>query len=202
MNKLVLSSLLILFTSAVFIPATKAEKEAQDPATETRSEEVQQEVEEDPVKTEDSLENIEDQNESKSETEPQTRSEEVQQEVEEDSVKTEDSLESIEEQSESETETEPQTRSEEVQQEVEEQDSNSSSKTQAFDLVTSAYQGEYEEQGIPGFNQLLNAYNTGELTAEKLVMTAIDNGDLAPKVMNDEKYINAVELQLQALEEN
>ena len=159
MNKLTLSTLLILFSAAIVAPAVKAEKTSESPATETRTEELQQEIE-DPLKTEESLEDFEEE----AEGEPQTRTEDIEESVEE--------------------------------------DSSSSLETDAFEFVTSAYQGQYEEQGIPGFDQLFSAYTTGELTAEKLVMVGVEKGILDSKMMDDEAYINAVELQLESLENN
>ena len=99
------------------------------------------------------------------------------------------------------------TRTEEIQREIKQEETvdqeqvanDDSRKTEAFDVVTSAYQGEYEEQGIPGFAQLFTAYTVGEVTAEKLVIAAIEKGDLAPNALEDEEYINAVDLQLESL---
>jgi|GEM_PF-6086428 len=191
MNKLIISSLLILFSAAIAVPAVKAEKAEESPVTETRTEELQQEVEE-PLETEESPEDFEEE----AEDEAQTRTEDVQQSVEiEESLETGESLEGLEE----EAEDEAQTRTEDVQQNVEE-NSSSSAETDAFEFVNSAYQGQYEEQGIPGFDELFSAYTTGELTAEKLVMMGVENGILSSEMMDDEAYINGVDLQLQSLE--
>lgn len=68
-----------------------------------------------------------------------------------------------------------------------------------FDLVAAAYRGEFEAQGVPGYNQLEQAYETGEIDAEILVKKAIKAGALPPAAANDEGYINAVKLQLDQL---
>lgn len=70
-------------------------------------------------------------------------------------------------------------------------------KTEAFNLVSSAYRGQFESQGIEGYALLVSNYNSGELTAEDLIRAAIDAGELSPKAMEDEAYVNAVELQLE-----
>lgn len=72
-------------------------------------------------------------------------------------------------------------------------------KTEAFNLVSSAYRGQYESQGIDGYAVMVSNVNTGELTAEDLIQAAIDAGELSPKELEDEGYINAVELQLDTL---
>lgn len=73
--------------------------------------------------------------------------------------------------------------------------------TSAFDLVTAAYRGRLEEQGIPGYTELLNDYEIGEVTAEDVVRAGIEADELRPKAVEDEAYINAVELQLNAYEQ-
>jgi hypothetical protein len=71
--------------------------------------------------------------------------------------------------------------------------------TAAFDLVSAAYRGKFEAQGIPGFYQLETAYETGEVDAEKLVNRAIAAGELSPAAADDEGYLNAVRLHLSEL---
>lgn len=72
-------------------------------------------------------------------------------------------------------------------------------RTEAFNLVSSAYRGQFEEQGINSYAVLISNYQTGELTAEKLIQAAIDAGELSPAAMEDDSYVNAVEVQLDAL---
>ena len=72
-------------------------------------------------------------------------------------------------------------------------------KTEAFNLVSSAYRGEFEEQGIPSYAQLSNEYEAGIISAEDVVKAAIKAGELSPRALEDEDYLNAVQLQLNAL---
>ena len=83
-----------------------------------------------------------------------------------------------------------------------EQNTDDERATEAFNLVNSAYRGEYEQQGIPGYSQLILDYNIGEITPKRLIEAAIEKGDLAPEALNDVGYINAVELQLETLKSN
>ncbi|MEW6494656.1 MAG: hypothetical protein AB1589_19370 [Cyanobacteriota bacterium] len=71
--------------------------------------------------------------------------------------------------------------------------------TDPFTLVTSAYRGEFKEQGIPSYGHFLGDYQSGELDAEDLVQAAVDAGELPPQALNDEGYISAVKLSLGAL---
>ncbi len=72
-------------------------------------------------------------------------------------------------------------------------------KTEAFNLVTSAYRGQYESQGINSYAVMVSNVNSGELSAEDLIQAAVDAGDLSPQALEDEGYVNAVELQLDTL---
>lgn len=67
-------------------------------------------------------------------------------------------------------------------------------KTEAFNLVSSAYRGQFEDQGIEGYAVMVSNYNSGELTAEDLINAAIEAGELSPSAMEDESYVNAVKL--------
>jgi hypothetical protein len=73
-------------------------------------------------------------------------------------------------------------------------------RTEAFSLVTSAYRGEYEDYGIPSYAELANEYQSGEITAEDVIKAAIEANQLSPRAMEDEGYVNAVELQLDSLQ--
>jgi hypothetical protein len=70
---------------------------------------------------------------------------------------------------------------------------------EAFSLVRSAYRGEFEGEGIPPYNRLITAYETGEVDAQDVVEAAIADGELSPVALEDEDYINAVEAQLEFL---
>jgi hypothetical protein len=65
-----------------------------------------------------------------------------------------------------------------------------------FELVYRAYQGGYTAQGIRGFGALHVDFSSGRLTAKNLVQAAIDAKELAPELITNRSYLNAVELQL------
>lgn len=72
-------------------------------------------------------------------------------------------------------------------------------RTEAFNLVSSAYRGDLEEQGINSYAVFVEDYDSGEMTAEDLVNAAVEAGELSPSAMEDESYLNAVDLQLDSL---
>jgi hypothetical protein len=71
--------------------------------------------------------------------------------------------------------------------------------SEAFDLVASAYRGEFKSQGVPSYGQLEQAYRANQIDAETLVNRAIAAGELSPEAAQDEGYMNAVELHLRDL---
>lgn len=71
-----------------------------------------------------------------------------------------------------------------------------------FNLVHRAYSGHFSEQGIPGFSGLATAYQSGQVQAEDLVETAINQGRLSEQTLNNEGYLNAVDFQLKNLRMN
>lgn len=75
-------------------------------------------------------------------------------------------------------------------------------RTEAFNLVSSAYRGQFEPQGINGYAVMVSNYESGELTAEDLINAAIEAGELSPSAMEDQSYVQAVESQLEALKSN
>lgn len=96
---------------------------------------------------------------------------------------------------------EPATRTEETLEEVQYNDMSAYDvrRTEAFNLVSSAYRGDFEDQGINSYAVLISNYEAGELTAEDLVQAAIDAGELSPGAMEDASYVEAVDAQLNAL---
>ena len=68
-----------------------------------------------------------------------------------------------------------------------------------FELVTMAYQGYFQEQGIPSYTLLASAHEIGRLRAETLVEAAIRARKLSPQVLTDQGYLNAVEAHLREL---
>ncbi|MEH2255052.1 hypothetical protein [Nostoc sp.] len=69
---------------------------------------------------------------------------------------------------------------------------------QPFNLAFLAYQGYLKEQGIPSGGTLLFKYQTGNLTAKDVVQAAIRANKLPAQVLNDQSYVNAVELQMKS----
>lgn len=101
-----------------------------------------------------------------------------------------------------EMEDQPATRTEEKLQEAQSSDLDSAydvRRTEAFNLVSSAYRGDFEEQGINSYAVLISNYEAGELTAEDLIEAAIESGELSPSALEDSAYVEAVDSQLSAL---
>jgi hypothetical protein len=73
--------------------------------------------------------------------------------------------------------------------------SNTGSYISPNTLVSSAYRGEFRDQGIPGYARL----QSGRVSAESLVKAAIEAGRLSPEVLEDEGYLNVVEIKLMGL---
>ncbi len=78
----------------------------------------------------------------------------------------------------------------------------SSSDIQPFNLVTLAYQGYFKDEGIPSNGAFMNALHGGQITAKKLVESAIKAGRLPETATNDEAYLHYVDNQLQFLDRN
>lgn len=68
-----------------------------------------------------------------------------------------------------------------------------------FNLVHLAYSGGLSDEGIPGFNLLSVNYVDGTVEAEDLVKAGINQGRLSEDTLDDEGYLNAVEIQLDSL---
>jgi hypothetical protein len=68
-----------------------------------------------------------------------------------------------------------------------------------FNLVYRAYQGDFSEQGIPGYTRLLTAYRFGEINPEDLVKSAVRANRLPPSTLSDESYLSAVRFYLRDL---
>lgn len=165
MNKLIISTLSVLFSTVFIIPGAIAQ--AQEP-NDTRIEKYEDLTETDPNVTSQS------EMEGMPEMDPQQESD-----------------------------FELETRSEETLEEAQSSDLDYSSydvrRTEAFNLVSSAYRGDFEDQGINSYAVLVTNYESGELTAEDLVNAAVDAGELSPMALEDTSYIEAVDSQLNAL---
>lgn len=72
-------------------------------------------------------------------------------------------------------------------------------RTQPFNLVHLAYQGFFENEGIPMGGRFLNDYREGQITAADLVQVGIKTNRLPAETQDDREYIHAVELQLDGL---
>ncbi len=179
MGKFTISSLLVLFSAVLVVPSAIAQMEEPD---NTRIE-----------KYEDSNQTQDEPTTSESEMNSGSQMEDME------GMESEDGA------------VEPETRTEETLEEVqpgeEDQPGDKSTsddvrRTEAFNLVSSAYRGDFEDQGINSYAVLVNNYESGELTAEDLIQAAIESGELSPTAMEDTSYIEAVDSQLNALTES
>ncbi len=68
-----------------------------------------------------------------------------------------------------------------------------------FNLVESAYQGQYRTHFIPGFASLIYGARIGKITAKDLVKAAIESENLLPETIDDRDYLRSVEVQLRAI---
>jgi hypothetical protein len=67
------------------------------------------------------------------------------------------------------------------------------------DLVSLAYQGFFESEGIPKFSGLIYASESGQVTAEDLVRVAIGMHRLSPDAINDQGFLAQIKQQLDVL---
>lgn len=68
-----------------------------------------------------------------------------------------------------------------------------------FNLVFLAFQGFFETEGIPSSMSLVSAYRNNKVTALDLVKIAVSMNRLPENTLTDQRYLNAVDSQLQAL---
>ncbi len=71
-----------------------------------------------------------------------------------------------------------------------------------FNLVSLAYQGHFQNQGISSAGALVQDYKTGKVTAEDLVQAAVRNNRLAAEQLNNLRYLSHVDGQLSALSQD
>lgn len=71
-----------------------------------------------------------------------------------------------------------------------------------FNLVFLAYQGYFEAEGISSYGNLVADFNSGRVTAEDLVESAIIDNRLTEAARNDTGYVRSVEHQLRILRDN
>lgn len=65
-----------------------------------------------------------------------------------------------------------------------------------FDLVSLAYQGFLEAEGIPMADGLINRYESGNITARDVVQAGINSNRLSSDRLDDSSYISSVNTQL------
>ncbi|MBW4426153.1 MAG: hypothetical protein KME50_17315 [Nostoc desertorum CM1-VF14] len=68
-----------------------------------------------------------------------------------------------------------------------------------FNLVTFAYQGGLKQHGIPSGETLVFQTLNRNISAKDLVKAAVNADKLPSQVLNDQSYLSAVNLQLNAL---
>lgn len=73
---------------------------------------------------------------------------------------------------------------------------------QPFNLVYRTYNGDFSNQGMPSFNRLTTAFQTGQIQAKNLVKAAINEGRLSQDALSDQAYLNAVNFQLRNFQIN
>ena len=71
-----------------------------------------------------------------------------------------------------------------------------------FDLVTGAYQGRFEDQGIPSSAVFLAKIRSNKIEAEDLVRSAISAGRLSENTLYDRDYLNSVETMMNNLDKD
>jgi hypothetical protein len=72
----------------------------------------------------------------------------------------------------------------------------------AFDLASLAYRGYFRDQGIPGYAILTEAHRAGRIRAKDVVNAAIKTNRLSNQALTDQRYINAIDANLRALDPN
>ncbi|MHC5937873.1 hypothetical protein [Nostoc sp.] len=77
--------------------------------------------------------------------------------------------------------------------------STSVSYLQPFNLVSFAYQGGLKQHGIPSGETLVFETLNKNIIAKDLVKAAVNADKLPSQVLNDQNYLSAVNLQLNAL---
>jgi hypothetical protein len=70
---------------------------------------------------------------------------------------------------------------------------------QPFNLVSLAYQGGLEQQGIPSGGTLIFERQNRSIVAEDLVKAAVRANKLPAQILNDQNYLSAVRSQFTSL---
>jgi hypothetical protein len=69
-----------------------------------------------------------------------------------------------------------------------------------FNLVNLARRGYFQQQGIPSYLAFTSAYNLGRIHAVDIIQAAVKANRLSTDFLTDQKYLTAVEAQLQEQE--
>ncbi len=77
--------------------------------------------------------------------------------------------------------------------------STSANYLQPFNLVTFAYQGGLQQHGIPSGEALVLKTLNRNILAKDLVKAAVNADKLPSQVLNEQNYLNAVNLELNVL---
>jgi hypothetical protein len=76
------------------------------------------------------------------------------------------------------------------------QASSSVARITPVNLANMAYQGQFKNQGIPGYHDFILACSAKQIGAEDLVRVAIKSKKLPSDTLSDKGYLNAVRTQL------
>ncbi|MGL5871117.1 MAG: hypothetical protein ACRC2R_01905 [Xenococcaceae cyanobacterium] len=68
--------------------------------------------------------------------------------------------------------------------------------TTPINLVNLARNGYFQEQGIPSHSALRIAIASGQVNAETLIKAAVEENRISPETINDEGYVNSVNMKL------
>ena len=63
-------------------------------------------------------------------------------------------------------------------------------------LVFLAYRGYLEDQGVPSYGNFIKKYKSQQFGAQDLVQAAINEGRLSSDALNDQQYIDDVDVQI------
>jgi len=74
--------------------------------------------------------------------------------------------------------------------------------TTPVNLVSLAYRGYFKNQGIPSYGILIAAYQSGKISAQDLVLVAVEANRVSAEVLSDSGYLNAVEQELRTLQDD
>ncbi|HBB34756.1 MAG TPA: hypothetical protein DDZ80_09760 [Cyanobacteria bacterium UBA8803] len=66
-------------------------------------------------------------------------------------------------------------------------------------LVSLAYRGYFQQQGIPSYVTLVSAHQMGTINAQELVEAGVNANRLSSQLLTDPSYLSAVEFALENL---